>query len=100
MEEEEITKERKLLEDFFEGLAKKSDKVAYTLKNTERALELGAAEKVLISERVEESKIDELKIKAKNIGAEVVMISVETEEGRQFASIGRVGVFLRFPIKK
>ena len=66
-----------------------------------RALEVGAADKLLISEDFDDKNPEvskELQEQAKNISAEVIFISVETEEGQSFRNLGGVGAFLRFAI--
>jgi len=95
---EEITEEKNLLEKFFILLASKPEKVCYGIQKTKKALEYGAAEKVLVSTTLKEKVIKELEEKAKNIGAEMTLISIETEEGVQFRSLGGVGAFLRFSL--
>jgi len=96
--EQEITKERKILEDFFEKLGKQKEKVAYGLEQVGKALDIGAVEKLILNKKLGKKEIKDLKEKAKNIAANVEIVSEETEEGRQFKSLGGVGAVLRFQI--
>ena len=100
LQEEEIIKEKKLIQKFFNALARNPDKVVYGLQGTEKALEMGAADQVLISEnsKISDEKINEIKKHAENSSAEILKVSTETEEGNQFLSLGGIGAFLRFKI--
>ena len=42
--------------------------------------------------------VAEFKIKAREISAEVIFVSIQTDEGRSFKNIGGVGAFLRFAV--
>ncbi len=97
--EEAITKEKKLLERFFNLLGKEQTKAAYGLEAVEKALEMGAVDTLIISTSFDKKKASELEKKAKAIAAEVVYVSVETDEGIQFSHIkGGLGAILRFAI--
>jgi len=71
------------------------DKAIIGIEKTKKALIYGAADKVFISEALDEKIIDE--ISKENIGnAEIIIVSTETEEGIQFKNMGGVGAILRF----
>jgi len=89
----EVMEEKKKLKEFFEALIK--DKAIIGIEKTKKALIYGAADKVFISEALDEKIIDE--ICKENIGnAEIIIVSTETEEGIQFKNMGGVGAILRF----
>lgn len=97
--EEAITKEKKILERFFNLLGKEQTKTAYGLEEVERALEMGAVDTLIISTSFDKKLAKELDKKAKSIAAEVVYVSVETDEGVQFSHLkGGIGAILRFAI--
>ncbi len=96
---EAITQERKLLQDFFEKLARSPERTAYGLNEVKKALEYGAVEKLLISENVDERIIEELEEKAKNTNTEVFIISVDTQEGQQLRDLTGIAAILRFAIQ-
>jgi len=101
LEEAEVVKEKKLLKEFFTLLGKSKEKVSYGEKEVRRALKMGAAKKIIISEEFDEENEDiskELQKIAEDTGAETVFVSVETEEGISFNNLGGVGAFLRFVI--
>jgi peptide chain release factor subunit 1 len=98
--EQEIIKEKKILEEYFDTLGKNPGKAVYTEEKIKTALERGAVNKLLISTKVEKKKIAELEKKAIEIGSIVILISDETDEGVQFYNITKgVGALLRFALE-
>jgi peptide chain release factor subunit 1 len=96
--EQEITREKKILEDFFTKLAKTPEKIAYGAERVNKALEVGAVGILILSKKVGKKQIRQLADKAENISAKIELVSEETEEGQQFKSLGGVGAILRFAI--
>ncbi len=95
--QEEIIKEKKVMQEFFKLLATNSDKVVYGKADVEKALNYGAADKVLISEDFKELEVFEEKVQAS--GAQIVYVSTETEEGAQLRDLGGIAAFLRYSIE-
>jgi peptide chain release factor subunit 1 len=93
---QEIVHEKKLMEKFFETLGEKPDFVVYREENIRKALEYGAVDTLLISKDVDRTLAKELKNKANEIGAKIEVVSVDTEEGRQFFNLSGIGALLRF----
>ena len=98
LKEQEITKEKKLLERFFNILGKTPKKVTYGIKNVKKGLKYGAVQVLILSKKVKKADIKELKKLAEQIGAEVEIVSVDTSEGEQFLNLSGVGAILRFEI--
>ncbi len=96
---EAIMKEKLLLEKFLTTLAKEPEKTAYGLDNVKKALDMGAVDKLIISTSLDKKIISELEKKAKNIAAEIYLVSEETPEGKQFKNLSGIGAILRFSIK-
>ncbi|MEK6935537.1 MAG: LAGLIDADG family homing endonuclease, partial [Nanoarchaeota archaeon] len=96
--EQEITKERKLLERFFNMLGKDKDKTAYGEEEVEKALSYGAVDTLFLSKKLKKSEISHFEKKAIETGVKIEMISVETEEGVQFYNLSGIGAILRFKI--
>jgi peptide chain release factor subunit 1 len=96
--EQEITKQKEILEEFFTALAKEPDKVAYGGAEVEQRLNEGSVGKLIISKSLERAKIKELKDLASATSAEVHFVTKETPEGVQFDNLGGVGGILRFAI--
>jgi len=95
---QEITKEKKLLDKFFESLGQTPDKTAYKYEDVRKSLEYGAVSLLLLSKELDFEKTKELRELAVNAGTEVEMVSTETEEGDQFNKLSGVGAFLRFKL--
>jgi len=96
--EQEITREKKILEDFFNKLGKQPEKTAYGLEKVNKALSVGAVEILILSKKLGKKQIHELEEKARNISAKIEIVSEETEEGQQFKNLGGVGAVLRYEI--
>ncbi len=96
--EQEIIREKKLLEKFFNMLGKERDKTAYGVKDVKKALDFGAVETLLLSKKLKKSDMKELEKKALQIDAKIEFISDETEEGVQFLNLSGIGAMLRFRI--
>src|SRR3989344_4217459 len=94
--QEEIIKEKKLVQELMEMLAKNSEKVAYGFNDVKKALEYGAVEKLLISEDF--NRIDELEELASKTGATFFLVSTETKEGMQLKELGGVAALLRYAL--
>ncbi len=98
--EQEIIKEKKILEKFFNTLGKEPEKTAYGKERVSLALERGAVELILLSKELDKDTIKEFEEKAANISAELVIISTETPEGEQFFNITKgYGAILRFALE-
>lgn len=96
---EDVAEEKKLVSKFLEMLAIKPELVTYGEANTLKALELGAVNMVLLSEALDEQKIEQFEITARTFSTEVRIISTETREGVQLRDIGKIGAILRYPIE-
>jgi len=97
LEKQEIIYEKKLLERFFELLGK-GKKALYKKKDIEKAISYGAVETLILSKKLERKEALELEKKASSISAKIEIVSDETEEGKQFLSLGGIGAILRFEI--
>ena len=96
---EGLVEEKKIMDRFFNALsAKGGNKAVYKEKDVRRALEMGAVDVLLISEDIEDEKLEELEGKAELIGAEVKIISLETNEGKQLKDFGGIAAILRFSV--
>lgn len=95
---QEITQEKKLMEEFFDKLGKDRDKTAYKLEEIRKALTMGAVDTLFISRKLDKSIQEELKKTAEQTAVTVHLISNDTEEGLQFYNLGGVGAILRFKL--
>ncbi len=95
---QEIIKEQKLMERFFQNLGEKRDLTTLKEPDTRKALDFGAVDVLFLSKKLDKNLIRELAQLAINIGSSVEMISTETEEGDQFYNLSGIGAILRFRI--
>jgi len=96
---QEITREKKILEKFFDMLGKQKGKTAYGNEEVDNALNYGAVEKLLLSKKLKKSEIKKYEKKAKETSVDVDLISMDTEEGVQFWNLGGIGAMLRFKVQ-
>ena len=96
--EQEVTKQKKILDEFFETLAKEPHKLSYGEAEVEDRLNRGAVAKLLISKTLDKKKIKTLEKLAKETSTEIHLVTNETAEGVQFDNLGGVGGILRFEI--
>jgi len=95
---EEIVEEKKNMGRFFEALARKPNMVNYGEKEVMENLKLGIVDTLLLSDVLEDEKIDKFEEEAKKFGTNVIIISTETKEGVQLKEIGKVAAILRYEV--
>jgi peptide chain release factor subunit 1 len=98
LKSEEVMEEKKMVGEFLQRLSRSPDTVTYGEREVEKAIKMGAVEKVMISEEREEEEIDKFTALGKEFGAETMIISTETKEGEQLAQLGGFAAFLRFKV--
>ena len=96
--DQEIIHEKKLLEKFFETLGEKPDMTTLREEDTKNALNYGAVDTLILSRNVKKNVVKELKEIANRIGSTIEIVSVETEEGKQFDNLSGIGAILRFRV--
>lgn len=96
--EEEVTKEKKLMQRFFNLLATKPETVSYGEKQVKECIVMGAVNTLLLSENLSDELLDEFDEMVKKVGTEIEVISVETREGVQLKEMGGVAAILRYPV--
>jgi len=96
--EQEITKQRQILDLFFEKLAKEPNKVSYGQAEVEERLIRGAVDKLIISKSLSREKLKEMEKLARASSTEVYVVTNETAEGVQFDNLGGIAGLLRFEI--
>jgi len=96
--EQAITKQKLILDQFFERLAKEPNKVAYGEAEVEDRLTRGAVEKLILSKSLSKDKIKVLEKLAKASSTEIHFVTKETAQGVQFDNLGGSGGILRFEI--
>ncbi len=98
LSKQEIVREKKILEKFFETLGHNPDKSAYKEPEIRKAIQYGAVDTLLLSKGLDKNLLNELKKLAEGISSNVEIISTETEEGKQFFNLSGMGAILRFSV--
>ena len=100
IQEQELIKEKKILERFFETLGKDRRMVAYGFENVKLALSRGAVAILLISKEFDRDEAKELEQMAESISSEVFLIGSDHQDGEQFWNLTKgVGAVLRFAVE-
>ncbi|MBI4454104.1 helix-turn-helix domain-containing protein [Candidatus Woesearchaeota archaeon] len=95
---EEIADEKKIMNKFFETLAKESGKVSYGEKEVFEHLSMGIVDTLLLSEALSDEDIEKFEDEAKKYSTTVKIISTETREGTQLEKMGKVAAILRYSV--
>lgn len=98
--QQELVKEKKMLEKFFGTLGKDSKMAVYGEERVKLALERGAVSLLLISKRFDRDKAKKFEQMAENIDAEVFFVMSEHQDAEQFWNLtSGVGAVLRFGLE-
>lgn len=95
---EEVAKEKKIMQRFFDLLAKKPELAGYGEEEVMKHIKMGAVDIVLLSESLDDKRIDEFDEEAQKVGTTVQIISIETREGVQLRDLGKAASILRYPV--
>ena len=95
---EEISTEKKIMQEFFSKLSTNPKEVTYGESQVKKVLGSGAVEVLLLSEDLDDKKIEEFEKIAENFGSKVELISVETREGVQLRDMGKFAAILRYEV--
>jgi peptide chain release factor subunit 1 len=95
---EEVAAEKEIMQKFLNLLAKKPGMVTYGEMEVKKAIEMGAAEILLLSEDLEDKQIEEFEKMSKETNVEVIIISTETREGVQLRDLGKIAAILRYEL--
>jgi peptide chain release factor subunit 1 len=98
--QQELIKEKKVLEKFFETLGKNPKMATYGIDRVRLALERGAAAMILISKKFDRDLTKEFESMAESTSADVFLIGTENQDGEQFLNLTKgVGAVLRFGLE-
>ena len=97
--QESIMEEKQLMGKFFDLLAKNQGMVSYGEAEVMKNLKLGAVGTLLLSETLEDEKIEAFEKEANLVGTDVKIISTETREGAQLKDLGKVAAILRYEVQ-
>ena len=97
--QEIITEEKGIMQKFLKLLATDLDKVAYGEEEVKKAMDFGAVETLLVSETMEDEKVDYYEDKSDETGVDIRIISTDTSEGEQLRDLGKIAAILRFALR-
>jgi protein pelota len=100
-QEDRISRETSLVERLMMEIAR-DGLAAYGKPEVEKALSVGAIEKLLVADelmRRNRAEMDRLLEQARRTRGEVIVISTEHDGGKQLLSLGGVAALLRFKVK-
>ncbi|MFT4297788.1 MAG: peptide chain release factor aRF-1 [Candidatus Woesearchaeota archaeon] len=95
---EAVFNEKRIMGKFFELLNTDQSMVSYGESHVKEILEKGAVETLLLSEALEEEKIEQFEQIAEQFSTDVEIISTETREGKQLKDIGKYAAILRYKV--
>lgn len=95
---EEIGSEKEIMQKFFSRLSTNPTEVAYGEVQVKNALEQGAVDVLLLSEDLDDKKIEEFENLAEKFSSKIELISTETREGVQLRDMGKFAAILRYAI--
>jgi len=95
---EDITQEMLIMQKFFELLAKKPAMAAYGEKEVMEKLVMGVVDSVMVSEALDDDKIEKIEEEAAKYSTSVKLISTDTREGQQLRDLGKIAAILRYEI--
>lgn len=97
---QELIKEKKILERFFNTLGKNSALAAYGEERVRLALQRGAVDVLIMTKNFDRDKEKEFEELASNIGAEVIIVGKDHQDGDQFFNMTKgLGAILRFALE-
>jgi len=101
-----ISEETDAVEDVLTRIGKGRGDVTYGFEEVKRVVELGAVERLLLTDRMireapeeERLKLEELMRRVEETGGRVIIVSTEHEAGVKLSSLGGIAALLRFPIE-
>ncbi|MAG78252.1 hypothetical protein CL616_02705, partial [archaeon] len=96
--QEAITEEKGVMQKFLKMLATDLDKVAYGEEEVKKAMDFGAVDILLVSETMDDEKVDYYEDKSDETGIDIRIISTDTSEGEQLRDLGKIAAILRFAL--
>lgn len=96
---EDLVDEKKIMNKFLNFLATKPGIVSYGEQEVMENLNMGSVETLLISESLDDKKIEQFEEEAKKTNSKVKIISTETREGVQLRDLGKIAAILRYEVK-
>src|SRR3989344_6105970 len=97
---EAIATEKKIMQKFFDLLAKEPGMVSYGKDEVKKNLNIGAVDTLLLSEELDDAALDEFEEAAEKLGTKIALISTETREGVQLKEMGKICAINRYNLEQ
>ncbi len=99
MVENRVSEEMMAIDELLKELSKNSSKITYGIKQTTKAINMGAVDKLLVLDTlIPKNNISNLLETAENMNGQIMVISSQHEGGKQLKSLGEIASILRYPI--
>ncbi|MEM3695130.1 MAG: mRNA surveillance protein pelota [Candidatus Bathyarchaeia archaeon] len=103
--QQRIIEETEIVEEILKRLGKDERTVTYGTANVEKAVVLGAVEKLVLADTMLREASDEKRLhvedlmkNVENAGGSIIVISTEHEAGAKLLALGGIAALLRFPM--
>jgi protein pelota len=100
-----VAEETMLVEEVLKRLGKSEATVAYGFEEVKRAAELGAVERILLTDKMLRESDDEKRLRIEEVmetaekkGGAITVVSTGHEAGTQLSGLGGIAALLRFPL--
>jgi len=105
MKHTRLMEETLTIEEFLKRLGKNETNITYGLEAVEKAVKLGAVEKLILTDVLLRESSDEKRLRIESLmreverkGGTVMVVSTEHEAGVKLVSLGGIAAFLRFSL--
>ena len=98
LSKERIVEEKKILQGFFETLAKNPNIITYGKIQVFEAVKTGMARSVIVADSEDTDDIEQLEEEGLKVGTEIVEVSDESSEGKQLKELGGFAAILRYAV--
>ena len=99
MQNMQLVKETKLIEEVFAELGKDSGLLEYGLEKIKEAIEVGAVKQLIVTDELlleKREEIEQLMQKTEQMRGEIHLVSAEHEAGKKLTGLGGIVAFLRY----
>jgi protein pelota len=105
MKQQRIVEEAEIVEEILKRLGKEEFNVTYGLEEVEKAVNLGAVEKLVLADTALRETSDEKRLHLEDLmksveqkGGSILVVSTEHEAGAKLIALGGIAALLRFPL--
>jgi len=107
MKQLRIAEETKIIEEILKRLGKGESNVTYGMEEVEKAVEIGAVEKLVLADAMLREASDEKRLLVEDLmksverkNGNVIVVSTEHEAGAKLTALGGIAALLRFALRQ